>query len=226
MGQPLLGIIWRFERRSAQDLTDSFQKAPRCSATSKRTHERCKAPAVRGWTVCRFHGARGGGPKGKRNGMFKHGLDTKEAVKERRLPPRASSTIAQNAEPVAERALKTDGNPCESAPMSVLVPSDKLDENTAAAISAVSQSSNGGVRIKMHNKLAAKANDRALTPACDSLRNSTRRKQRTRIGAIRSPRKTSIKPVVLERNTSERVRISGRKRTGPRLRCRRSFCLS
>jgi hypothetical protein len=31
---------------------------------------------------------------------------------------------------------------------------------------------------------------------------------------------------ILERNTSQRVRISGRKRTGPRLRCRRSFCLS
>ena len=54
-------------------------------ATSKRTRERCKAPAVRGWTVCRFHGARGGGPRGKRNGMFKHGLYTKEAVQERRL---------------------------------------------------------------------------------------------------------------------------------------------
>jgi hypothetical protein len=63
----------------------SFQKAPRCSATAKRTRERCKAPAVRGWSVCRFHGARGGGPRGKRNGMFKHGLYTKEAVKERRL---------------------------------------------------------------------------------------------------------------------------------------------
>jgi hypothetical protein len=39
--------------------TYSFQKALGCSATSKRTRERCKAPAVRGWTVCRFHGARG-----------------------------------------------------------------------------------------------------------------------------------------------------------------------
>ncbi len=37
----------------------------------------------------------------------------------------------------------------------VLVPSDKLDENTAAAIAAVSQSSTGALRIKMHNKLAA-----------------------------------------------------------------------
>jgi hypothetical protein len=32
-----------------------------------------------------IHGARGGWPKGKRNGMFKHGLYTKEAVRERRL---------------------------------------------------------------------------------------------------------------------------------------------
>ena len=60
-----------------------FQKSPRCSATSKRTRRPCMAPAVTGWTVCRFHGARGGGPKGERNGMYRHGLNTKEAVKER-----------------------------------------------------------------------------------------------------------------------------------------------
>ena len=63
----------------------SFQDAPRCSATSKRTHEPCRASTVRGWSVCRFHGARGGGPRGKRNGMYRHGLYTKEAMKERRL---------------------------------------------------------------------------------------------------------------------------------------------
>jgi hypothetical protein len=40
-----------------------FQKSPRCSATSKRTRRPCMAPAVTGWTVCRFHGARGGGTK-------------------------------------------------------------------------------------------------------------------------------------------------------------------
>jgi phage terminase small subunit len=37
----------------------------------------------------------------------------------------------------------------------LLVPSDKLGEDTAAAISAVSLSSTGTPRIKMHNKLAA-----------------------------------------------------------------------
>src|SRR5262249_11951648 len=40
---------------------------------------------VRGWTVCRFHGAHGGAPKGKANGAYKHGLYTAEAKKERRL---------------------------------------------------------------------------------------------------------------------------------------------
>ena len=59
-----------------------FQKSPRCSATSKRTRERCKAPAMNGWTVCRFHGARGGAPKGKANGSYKNGLNTQEAVAE------------------------------------------------------------------------------------------------------------------------------------------------
>lgn len=63
----------------------SFQKAPRCSATSKRTKKRCKAPAVRGRTVCRFHGARGGAPKGEANGSYKHGLHTQKARTERRL---------------------------------------------------------------------------------------------------------------------------------------------
>ncbi len=58
----------------------SFQKAPRCSATSKRTGKPCQAPAVRGWTVCRFHGARGGAPKGKANGAYRHGLYTAEAI--------------------------------------------------------------------------------------------------------------------------------------------------
>ncbi len=62
----------------------AFQKAPRCSATSKRTGKPCQAPAVRGWTVCRFHGAGGGAPRGARNGRYKNGFFTTEAVDERR----------------------------------------------------------------------------------------------------------------------------------------------
>jgi hypothetical protein len=62
-----------------------FQTSPRCSATSKRTKQRCKAPALRGWNVCRFHGARGGAPVGRTNGFYKHGLYTHKATEARRL---------------------------------------------------------------------------------------------------------------------------------------------
>ena len=61
----------------------AFQKAPRCTAKSKRAGQRCKAPAVRGWKVCRFHGARGGAPKGKVNGSWKHGHYSEAAKAER-----------------------------------------------------------------------------------------------------------------------------------------------
>ena|SRR3974377_1559205 len=63
----------------------AFQKAPRCTAKSKRSGQRCEAPAVRGWKVCRFHGARGGAPKGKANGAWKHGHYSEEAKADRLL---------------------------------------------------------------------------------------------------------------------------------------------
>ena len=55
--------------------------AQRCKARSKRTGQPCRAPAVHGFRVCRMHGARGGAPEGKRNGNFRHGGRTKEAIK-------------------------------------------------------------------------------------------------------------------------------------------------
>ena len=36
--------------------------AQRCTATSKRSGERCQNPSVKGWQVCRIHGAGGGRP--------------------------------------------------------------------------------------------------------------------------------------------------------------------
>jgi hypothetical protein len=86
----------------------SFQKAPRCSATSKRTRQRCQAPAVRGWTVCRFHGARGGAPKGEANGAYKHGLWTNEAKQERRS---LSDLLRQSRKVIA--TLPCEGNDVE-----------------------------------------------------------------------------------------------------------------
>ena len=62
------------------DPMQSAHNAPRCRATSKRTGRPCKAPAVRGWSVCRMHGAGGGGPSGRANGNYRHGGRTKEVA--------------------------------------------------------------------------------------------------------------------------------------------------
>lgn len=53
-------------------------EAPRCTANSKRTGERCKGPAVKGWSVCRFHGARGGHSAGTDHPCWRHGMRSRE----------------------------------------------------------------------------------------------------------------------------------------------------
>jgi len=62
----------------------SAHLAPRCTARSKRTGLPCRGPAVRGWTVCRMHGARGGAPTGTGNGSWRHGGRSLETIERRR----------------------------------------------------------------------------------------------------------------------------------------------
>lgn len=59
--------------------------APRCTAKSKRTGLPCKSPAVRGWKVCRMHGAGGGANPGKAHPNYQHGERSIEAVALRAL---------------------------------------------------------------------------------------------------------------------------------------------
>lgn len=59
--------------------------APRCTANSKRTGEPCRNPAVRGWSVCRMHGARGGAQPGTAHPNYRHGGRTVEATELRRF---------------------------------------------------------------------------------------------------------------------------------------------
>lgn len=59
--------------------------APRCHAKAKTTGQTCKAPAVNGWTVCRMHGAKGGAPRGKGNGKWRHGGRSLDLTETRRL---------------------------------------------------------------------------------------------------------------------------------------------
>lgn len=59
--------------------------APRCGARTG-SGKPCRAPTVRGRRRCRMHGgAEGSGaPKGERNGKYKHGHFTQEAIELRR----------------------------------------------------------------------------------------------------------------------------------------------
>jgi hypothetical protein len=68
------------ERRLA-----NLAKAPRCGAKTRAGHP-CRQAAVWGRARCRMHGgARGsGGPRGDRNGNFKHGLWTCESLETRK----------------------------------------------------------------------------------------------------------------------------------------------
>jgi hypothetical protein len=58
--------------------------APRCTAKSKRSGLPCKSPAVRGWSVCRMHGARGGAGSGKAHPNWEHGQASVMARAERK----------------------------------------------------------------------------------------------------------------------------------------------
>jgi len=64
-----------------------MQKAhssPRCTAHSKRSGLPCKNSAVRGWAVCRMHGAGGGHSPGKANPAYRHGMRSKKWVEMRK----------------------------------------------------------------------------------------------------------------------------------------------
>jgi hypothetical protein len=62
-----------------------LHQAPRCGART-RSGRPCQSPAVTGRRRCRMHGgaAGSGGPKGSRNGNYKRGLYTTEAIASRK----------------------------------------------------------------------------------------------------------------------------------------------
>ncbi|WP_081928679.1 HGGxSTG domain-containing protein [Microvirga sp. BSC39] len=64
---------------------ESLRLTPRCGATT-RAGTLCMRPRAKGKARCRLHGgaAGSGAPKGDRNGQYKHGRYTAEAVEERR----------------------------------------------------------------------------------------------------------------------------------------------
>ncbi len=68
--------------------------APLCQART-RAGTLCRSPAVRGKARCRMHGGKNpGAPKGERNGQWKHGGDTNEAIAVRRQVSKLLREIA------------------------------------------------------------------------------------------------------------------------------------
>jgi hypothetical protein len=65
--------------------TQRLQSAPRCTAKSKRTGLPCRSPAVRGWRVCRMHGAGGGQKAGTDHSQYQHGGYSRDALEMRKL---------------------------------------------------------------------------------------------------------------------------------------------
>jgi glucans biosynthesis protein len=63
-----------------------LREASRCGARTRQGNP-CQSPVVKGKRRCRMHGgAQGSGaPKGTRNGNYRHGFYTAEAVAERRV---------------------------------------------------------------------------------------------------------------------------------------------
>ncbi|CUJ99533.1 Periplasmic glucans biosynthesis protein [Ruegeria denitrificans] len=66
------------------DPTKRLNDAPRCTATAKSSGMRCRAPAVRGWSVCRMHGARGGHAAGSSHPSWKHGERSRSTERTRK----------------------------------------------------------------------------------------------------------------------------------------------
>ena len=60
-----------------------LRQAPRCLART-RAGTPCQKAAATGKKRCRMHGAKGSGaPPGERNGSYRHGLFTNEAIARR-----------------------------------------------------------------------------------------------------------------------------------------------
>lgn len=74
-----------------------MHRAPRCTAKSKRSGLPCCNPAVRGWNVCRMHGARGGAKLGPAHPNYKHGGRSRDAITLRGLVNQMARDIRQAA---------------------------------------------------------------------------------------------------------------------------------
>src|SRR6266436_6770510 len=78
--------------------------AQRCGART-RAGAPCQRPAIRGRTRCRLHGGLSpGAPRGTKNGNFRNGNWTAEAIEERRWLRSLVRRLHQGCEPIMSKA--------------------------------------------------------------------------------------------------------------------------
>lgn len=85
---------------------ERLRDAPRCRAKAKSTGERCKCPAVRGWSVCRVHGAGGGHKAGSNHPRWKHGGRSYQADATRKLASELVREIRSLERRIAENTVR------------------------------------------------------------------------------------------------------------------------
>lgn len=81
--------------QSIETRLDNLRRAPRCGAKT-RAGIPCQRPAMRGRTRCRLHGGMSpGAPRGSKNGNYRDGSWTLEALEERRWLRSLVNTFAK-----------------------------------------------------------------------------------------------------------------------------------
>jgi glucans biosynthesis protein len=81
--------------QSIETRLDNLRSAPRCGAKT-RAGTPCERPAISGRKRCRLHGGLSpGAPRGSRNGNYRDGSWTLEALEERRWLRSLVSTFAK-----------------------------------------------------------------------------------------------------------------------------------
>jgi hypothetical protein len=79
-----------------ENLLRNLRQAPRCGAKT-RAGTACRRPAMRGRNRCRLHGGLSpGAPRGAKNGNFRNGNWTADAIEERRWLRSLVNTFAKN----------------------------------------------------------------------------------------------------------------------------------
>lgn len=81
---------------ASRDLPALLTNAPLCGART-RAGSCCRLPKLRGRDRCKLHGGRSTGVSGERNGAFKHGHHTNEAVALRQAAQRLLSEVRDAA---------------------------------------------------------------------------------------------------------------------------------